>query len=206
MVYVEPRQQQSSNSKKNMSIRIQQIPTSISSFFALLLLFLFYFRIKCCDKCQELELTIEQQRKANQQLKISIEQKQTDKPRTTSIPQQQQQQQQQQCDDCDDFKRLVDYENNNQTELKQQIQKQIQLLQQEKQNKSVRFLFFLFLFKIFSFVFLQKKTIEQKLQQFQNELIEQKHLTDDLQRQKQQYQVLPFFFLLIIVLKSTFEL
>jgi hypothetical protein len=88
---------------------------------------------KPCEKCDEYERMIENQRKSNTQLKKLIEQKDNNKQQSSinnSGP----------CTKCEDSKELLDIEKQNKIQLTQQFQNQKKQTDEERNAKEV-FLF-----------------------------------------------------------------
>lgn len=82
---------------------------------------------KSCDKCEEYERTIDNERKSNTQLKQLIEQKENNKQQSNSGP----------CSNCEELKQLFDIEKQNHLQLTQQIQTQKKQTEEEKNAKEV---------------------------------------------------------------------
>jgi hypothetical protein len=68
---------------------------------------------KSCEKCDEFEQIIENERKSNAQLKTMIETKDNHKQQSSGL-----------CSNCSDLKQLLDIEKQNNIQLTQQIQTQ----------------------------------------------------------------------------------
>lgn len=87
--------------------------------------------MKSCERCEEYETMIDNERKSNSQLKKLIEQKENqNKPQTTTNKCTS-------CSKCDHSKQLLDIEKENCIQLKQQFQQQTKQTEEEKHAKQV---------------------------------------------------------------------
>lgn len=91
-------------------------------------------KVKSCERCDEYERMIDNERKSNSQLKKLIEQKENHaKPQTTTTTTTKCTS----CSKCDDAKQLLDIEKENSIQLKEQLTQQTKQTQEEKTSKEV---------------------------------------------------------------------
>lgn len=85
---------------------------------------------KPCEKCEEFEKMLDDERKSNAQLKKLVEQKETPKQQSStnnSGP----------CTKCSDFKSLLDIEKQNNLQLTERLKLEKQQTQEERNAKEV---------------------------------------------------------------------
>ncbi|CAF3687678.1 unnamed protein product [Rotaria sp. Silwood1] len=118
-------------------------------------------KTKSCEKCEELEKMLDNERKSSAQLKRLIEQKENSKQQqsssTNSGP----------CTKCSDFKKLLDIEKQNNQQLNEQLKLEKQHTQEERNAK---------------------EEFERALDMAQSDLIEIKSVCEALRVENQDYQ------------------
>ncbi|CAF1008003.1 unnamed protein product [Rotaria sordida] len=117
-------------------------------------------KTKSCEKCEELEKMLDNERKSNAQLKRLIEQKENSKQQSSSTnsgP----------CTKCSDLKNLLDIEKQNNQQLIEQLKLEKQQTQQERYAKEL---------------------LERALDVAHSDLVETKNLCEALRVENQDYQ------------------